>query len=65
MFGLGAPEMLIILLIGLFLFGGDKLPKIAKSVGETANNIKRGFEGEMHGTGTKKTPDSGRPVDAA
>jgi mttA/Hcf106 family len=32
MFGLGAQELLLILLIALFSFGGEKLPDIAKGL---------------------------------
>lgn len=38
--GIGAPELLIVLVILLVLFGGSKLPKLAKSLGEA----KREFE---------------------
>jgi sec-independent protein translocase protein TatA len=40
MAGIGAPELIIVLLIVLLLFGGAKLPKLAKSLGEA----KREFE---------------------
>lgn len=45
MFGLGATELIVILLILLLLFGAAKLPKLAKSIGESANELKKGFEG--------------------
>jgi sec-independent protein translocase protein TatA len=38
---LGAPELLIILLIVLLVFGGAKLPKLAKSLGEAQREFKR------------------------
>jgi sec-independent protein translocase protein TatA len=41
---LGAPELLIILLIVLLLFGGAKLPKLARSLGEASKEFKKGID---------------------
>ena len=41
---LGAPELLIILVLVLLLFGGAKLPSLARSLGEA----KREFEKATH-----------------
>ena len=43
MAGLGAPELLIVLVIVLLLFGGAKLPKLARSLGESSKEFKRGL----------------------
>lgn len=42
MAGLGAPELLIILVVVLVLFGGAKLPKLARSLGQAQNEFKKG-----------------------
>jgi sec-independent protein translocase protein TatA len=43
---LGAPELLIILVVVLVLFGGAKLPSLARSLGEAQRELKRGAAGE-------------------
>jgi sec-independent protein translocase protein TatA len=43
---LGAPELLIVLLVILVLFGGAKLPKLARSLGQAQSEFKRGISEE-------------------
>jgi len=46
---LGAPELLIVLLVVLVLFGGAKLPKLARSMGQAQTEFKKGLkEGIRH-----------------
>ena len=40
---LGAPELIIILLVILLLFGGAKLPKLARSLGQAQKEFKQGL----------------------
>ena len=40
MFGLGVPELLIILVIGLVLFGPGKLPDVGKALGKSIREFK-------------------------
>jgi sec-independent protein translocase protein TatA len=42
MFGLGAPELLIVLAIVFLLFGSSKLPNLARSLGQAQREFKRG-----------------------
>ena len=39
---LGTPELLIILLVVLLLFGGTQLPKLARSLGQAQKEFKKG-----------------------
>ena len=42
MFGLGYQELLIILVIVLILFGANRLPELAKSMGSSVKEFKKG-----------------------
>ncbi len=44
MFGLGAPELLIVLALVVVLFGGAKIPKLARSLGQAQKEFKAGLE---------------------
>jgi len=41
MFGLGASELIIILVIVVILFGATRLPEIGKGIGEAIKNFKK------------------------
>jgi Tat protein translocase TatB subunit len=42
---LGVPEIIVILVIALIIFGPKKLPEIGKTVGKTMANIKKTTDG--------------------
>lgn len=54
MFGLGVGELLIILIILLLLFGSTKLPKLSKSLGESAKELRKGFTEDPKTDDTEK-----------
>lgn len=44
MFGLGMPELLVIFLIALIIFGAAKLPQIGSSLGTAIREFKKSIE---------------------
>jgi len=43
-FGLGTPELILILVVFLLFFGKDKIPELARSIGRSFNALKDGFK---------------------
>ncbi len=43
MFGLGLPELMIVMVIALVIFGPSKLPSLGKSLGEAIRGFKKGL----------------------
>lgn len=56
-FGLGAPELVIILIILLVLFGGAKLPSLARGLGQSIKEFKKASKDEPE---TTKAPEAGK-----
>jgi sec-independent protein translocase protein TatA len=42
----GPTEILLILVVVLFLFGGKKIPELMKGIGQGAREFKKGLSGE-------------------
>lgn len=45
MFGLGIPELVVILVIALLVFGPGRLPEIGGALGRGIRDFRKGFEG--------------------
>jgi sec-independent protein translocase protein TatA len=43
---IGVPELLIILAVAVLLFGGKKIPEVAKGLGEGIKNFKNALKSE-------------------
>lgn len=43
-FNLGAPELLIVLLVAVLIFGGTQIPKLARSVGRAQKEFQKGLD---------------------
>lgn len=44
--GMGASELVVILLVALVIFGPKNLPKLGASMGKTVKNFREGMEGD-------------------
>ncbi len=57
-FGLGGSELLIILAIILLLFGGAKLPALAKGLGQSVKEFKKAANENEEDEKTEKKPEA-------
>ena len=51
---IGMPEILIILVVVLLLFGGKKIPELMKGLGTGINEFKKASKGEEQPANSKK-----------
>ena len=53
---LGGPELLIVLVVVLVLFGSTKLPKLARSIGEAKRELDSGMRDAKRAEPADTTP---------
>jgi len=57
--GLGTPELIIILVILVLLFGATKLPQLSRSIGTSMKELRKGMQDDgENGKTTKNTKSS-------
>ena len=61
MFGIGTQELIVILLIAFFIFGGKRLPELGSSLGEAIRGFKKSMENEGDKSATRETQNHERP----
>jgi sec-independent protein translocase protein TatA len=60
----GSQELLIVLLIVVLIFGARKLPDLARSLGASAKEFRKGVEEGTETESDTQTPDSPPPSDS-
>ena len=59
---LGFPELLVILGVAVLLFGGKKIPELAKGLGEGIRNFKTSLKGDTKPTETAAAAEPVAPA---
>lgn len=63
-FSLGGPELMILLVIVLVLFGGSQLPKLAKNLGRAQKELKAGMDEESSDDSSDDSSDESEKAES-
>lgn len=58
MFGLGMPELLVILVIVIIIFGASRLPQLGEGLGKAIKGFKKGIADSQDSTKDQNKPDN-------
>lgn len=56
MFGMGLPELLVILVVALVVFGPGKLPELGSALGQGLRDFRKAFESHDEVAGPAEKP---------
>ncbi len=59
MFGIGMPELVVILVIIMIIFGANKLPQMGSGLAKGIRNFKKGIDGKEEIDTTPKKIEEG------
>jgi twin arginine-targeting protein translocase, TatA/E family len=58
-FGIGGQELLLIVVVSLLMFGGNKIPELMRGLGRGVREFKRGQEEDPHKEMEAGEPENG------
>ena len=57
---IGLPELIVILIVALLIFGPKNLPKLGAAIGKTVKNVRDGMEGKSAEAAKEEDEEAGK-----